>query len=54
MIGLLNRKHDCNATSLHPDALQRLLMHSWPGNARELRNVLEWAVITAHDGLILP
>jgi DNA-binding NtrC family response regulator len=54
MIGLLNQKHHCSATSLHPDALQRLVMHSWPGNARELRNVLEWAVITAHDGLILP
>jgi DNA-binding NtrC family response regulator len=50
----LNQKHDCEVTALHRDALQRLMAHAWPGNIRELRNVLEWAVITAQKDLILP
>jgi DNA-binding NtrC family response regulator len=28
-----------------PDAMQALLAHSWPGNIRELRNVIERAVV---------
>jgi two-component system response regulator HydG len=30
-----------------PEALRLLEMHSWPGNIRELENVIERAVITA-------
>jgi DNA-binding NtrC family response regulator len=33
--------------SLAPEALERLLAHGWPGNAREMRNVLERALILA-------
>ncbi len=33
--------------SVGPDALERLLAHGWPGNAREMRNVLERALILA-------
>jgi DNA-binding NtrC family response regulator len=33
--------------SLTPEALERLLGHAWPGNAREMRNVLERALILA-------
>jgi len=29
-----------------------LLGHSWPGNIRELRNVLERAAILSDDGVI--
>ena len=54
IIDTLNQKHGCSVTALHQDALQRLMAHSWPGNIRELRNVLEWAVITAQRDLILP
>jgi DNA-binding NtrC family response regulator len=35
-----------------PDALQRLLAHSWPGNIRELRNVLERAVALCKEPII--
>jgi transcriptional regulator with PAS, ATPase and Fis domain len=35
-----------------PDAMQRLQAHSWPGNIRELRNVLERARLFAEDGQI--
>jgi DNA-binding NtrC family response regulator len=38
--------------SLAPDALEVLLAHDWPGNIRELRNVLEQAVLM-HDELLL-
>jgi DNA-binding NtrC family response regulator len=34
-------------TRLSDDALERLLGHSWPGNAQELRNVLERALLLA-------
>jgi DNA-binding NtrC family response regulator len=34
-------------SSLGPEALERLLAHAWPGNAREMRNVLERALILA-------
>src|SRR5262249_43958924 len=47
------RKLGRKPANLHPGMLDRLLNHSWPGNARELRNVLEWAVITAGEGLLL-
>jgi DNA-binding NtrC family response regulator len=37
---------------LHPQALEKLLSHSWPGNIRELRNVIERAVILSEGGQI--
>ena len=33
---------------LTSDALERLLSHPWPGNIREMRNVLERALIVGH------
>jgi two-component system NtrC family response regulator len=39
-------------TSLSPDFLQLLKLHNWPGNIRELKNVLERSVILA-TGTIL-
>jgi len=32
--------------------LDRLARHDWPGNIRELQNVIERAVITAHEGVL--
>jgi two-component system response regulator AtoC len=34
---------------VEPDAMQRLMMHSWPGNIRELENTIERACVFA-DG----
>jgi sigma-54 dependent transcriptional regulator, acetoin dehydrogenase operon transcriptional activator AcoR len=38
--------------SLTPAALQRLMSHPWPGNLRELRNVLDYAASLCADGAI--
>jgi DNA-binding NtrC family response regulator len=53
MIAEMNRRHDCRVTDVHPDALALLMNYSWPGNIRELRNVVERAVIVKREGTIL-
>ncbi|HTT12052.1 MAG TPA: sigma-54-dependent Fis family transcriptional regulator [Burkholderiaceae bacterium] len=40
------------ALQVSPSALARLHAHSWPGNARELRNVIEFARAVCSGGLI--
>lgn len=40
--------------TISPDALERLRAWRWPGNIRELRNVLERACLLADDGVIRP
>lgn len=42
------------APSLSSAALSRLEAHAWPGNIRELRNVVERAVVLCGDGPIEP
>jgi transcriptional regulator with PAS, ATPase and Fis domain len=39
---------------LSDDAVTALVAHSWPGNIRELRNVLESAAILTDEGVIEP
>jgi two-component system response regulator AtoC len=39
---------------LSPDALSILSTHAWPGNARELRNLIERLVLVNPDGVIEP
>ena len=38
--------------TLLPEALQRLLAHHWPGNIRELRNALRFALALSDDGRV--
>jgi DNA-binding NtrC family response regulator len=52
LIAILNRKHECNVTSVSPELMDALRRYHWPGNVRELRNVLERAVIVAGTGEI--
>ena len=49
----LNAKHHCHVSGLHPEVLDHFQNAPWPGNVRQLRNVLERAVIVAGQGTIL-
>jgi transcriptional regulator with PAS, ATPase and Fis domain len=40
--------------TVQPDAMERLIHYHWPGNIRELRNVLDRAKLFADDGVIRP
>ncbi|MDE2451368.1 MAG: sigma 54-interacting transcriptional regulator [Gammaproteobacteria bacterium] len=42
------------AYTLHPQSLQWLIEQPWPGNIRELRNVLERAASLAEGEILLP
>jgi len=52
LIHQMNAKHGVKVSGMDEAALLALRRRSWPGNIRELRNVLERAVILAGDGLI--
>ena len=45
-------RHRLARAVLTPAAHARLLAYRWPGNLRELRNVIERLVVRAHDGRI--
>jgi DNA-binding NtrC family response regulator len=45
---------DRSPASLSDSALTRLQAHSWPGNIRELRNVLERAALSSGKSVIEP
>lgn len=49
-----NSKYNKRINSVDEPARQILLGHPWPGNARELRNTIERAVITCDGDLIAP
>jgi two-component system response regulator FlrC len=51
MSAILNQKQ---GVSLHPEALEKIKSWSWPGNARELENVLERSVLISQSGEIRP
>jgi DNA-binding NtrC family response regulator len=52
LIRILNQRNDCRVTHLDSGALGILMSYSWPGNIRELRNILERAVIIAREGAL--
>jgi transcriptional regulator with PAS, ATPase and Fis domain len=45
-------KHTADRVEISPEAMDALLEHDWPGNIRELRNVIERATIVCEDGSI--
>ncbi|HEV7912282.1 MAG TPA: sigma 54-interacting transcriptional regulator [Albitalea sp.] len=46
------RRSGLSHKSLNADALELLARHDWPGNIRELRNVLEQATLMTDDALL--
>jgi DNA-binding NtrC family response regulator len=48
-ITLANERHGMNVTGIAPDAQRVLLAYPWPGNIRQLRNVVENMVVLAGD-----
>ena len=52
LIHQMNSKHGVKVSGIDDAAMLALKRRTWPGNIRELRNVLERAVILAGEGLI--
>jgi DNA-binding NtrC family response regulator len=50
----LSSRHARGPVAVDPEAQRRLLGYDWPGNIRELQNVLERAVLLAEQGVIGP
>jgi DNA-binding NtrC family response regulator len=50
MIEEMNQKHNRKVSGVGPSILDRMMSYDWPGNARELRNTIERAVILCPDG----
>ncbi|MGI8978498.1 MAG: sigma 54-interacting transcriptional regulator [Pirellulaceae bacterium] len=48
------RTHGRPSMTLAPDARAKLLAYQWPGNVRQLRNVIDSAVVMAEGCIILP
>jgi DNA-binding NtrC family response regulator len=44
-IDKFNQEHKKNITTLAPEAMELLKKHAWPGNIRELENVIEHAFV---------
>jgi DNA-binding NtrC family response regulator len=53
MLAEMNSKHSRKVSGLAPSILDRMMAYNWPGNARELRNTIERAVILCPDGMPL-
>ncbi len=49
-----NRLHDGDIAGLTPEAFSRLMNHAYPGNIRELQNILEHAFVLCRSGMITP
>lgn len=50
MLARFAARHHRQVRGLTPQAMQALIHHDWPGNIREMENVLERSVIMAEDG----
>jgi DNA-binding NtrC family response regulator len=50
MVREMNQKHGRKVSGVAASILDRMMAYSWPGNARELRNTIERAVILCSDG----
>ncbi len=50
----LNRVQDRAITGIAPEAMSLLMAHDYPGNIRELENIIEHSFVLCPDGMISP
>jgi DNA-binding NtrC family response regulator len=48
----MNNKHDARVSDMSSEVIEAIQRHDWPGNIRELRNVIERSVILTREGTI--
>lgn len=46
------RQHDKKIRGVAPETRRKLLAYAWPGNVRQLRNVVESMVVVDYDGIL--
>ncbi len=51
-IKLLSKKHGKTIRGVSSAARRRMLAYDWPGNVRQLRNVIESMIVVDYDGLL--
>jgi DNA-binding NtrC family response regulator len=54
IIGRLNRFHQKEIHNVHPNVMEAFLNYPWPGNIRELENLIERAYIIESSSLLTP
>ncbi|MHB1348445.1 MAG: sigma 54-interacting transcriptional regulator [Desulfobulbaceae bacterium] len=53
-INKFNQQRDRHVEGISEEVLSILIHHDYPGNIRELENIIEYAFILCHEGQILP
>jgi Nif-specific regulatory protein len=53
-VEIFKRTHGRPRLGISPAAMEKLLAYNWPGNVRQLRNVIDSAVVMAEGELIEP
>ncbi|MGZ3686723.1 MAG: AAA-type ATPase lid domain-containing protein, partial [Bdellovibrionota bacterium] len=53
-IDKFNQQHRKNITGLSPEAMELIKAHAWPGNIRELENVIEHAFVIETSNELTP
>lgn len=47
-----NKRHGCSVLGMDADAMKLCMAYGWPGNIRELRNAIDYAVLMSRDSII--
>jgi sigma-54-specific transcriptional regulator len=53
-LGLYCQRLGADRTTLSPAAIEHLIQHAWPGNIRELENVIHHALVVCRGNLLTP
>jgi PAS domain S-box-containing protein len=53
-LSTFSRMHGRDVNGLSPEAFSILMEHDFPGNIRELQNIVEHALVLCHSGVIQP